>query len=72
MRDEGGEVWDVGRGRRGGESELDSDLDLDLDLDLDPWKILRIRIRQNDVEISDQYPQHCLALKLAAALTVTF
>ena len=40
---------------RGGGSELGSDLDLDPD----PWKILRIRIRQNDADPMDPDPQHC-------------
>ena len=46
-------------GRAGG-SELGSDLDLDLDLDPDPdpWKILWIRIRQNDADPLDPDPQH--------------
>ena len=40
---------------RGGGSELGSDLDLD------PWKILWIRIRQNDADPldPDKDPQHC-------------
>ena len=37
---------------RGGGSELGSDLDLD------PWKILWIRIRQNDADPLDPDPQH--------------
>ena len=40
---------------RGGGSELGSDLDLDPD----PWKILWIRIRQNDTDPLDPDPQHC-------------
>ena len=36
---------------RGGGSELVSDLSLDLDLD--PWKVLWIRIRQNDGDFLD-------------------
>ena len=40
---------------RGGGSELGSDLDLDPD----SWKILWIRIRQNDVDPLDPDPQHC-------------
>ena len=46
---------------RGGGSELSSDLDLDPDPDLDPWKILWIRIRQNDADplVPDPDPQHC-------------
>ena len=44
MKDEG----------RGGGSELGSDLDPD------PWKILWIRIRQNDVDPFNPDPQHCL------------
>ena len=43
---------------RGGGSELGSDLDLDPDPD--PWKILWIRIRQNDADPVDPDPQHCL------------
>ena len=39
---------------RGGGSELGSDLDPDPD----PWKILWIRIRQNDVDPLDPDPQH--------------
>ena len=37
---------------RGGGSKLGSDLDLD------PWKILWIRIRQNDADPLDPDPQH--------------
>ena len=40
---------------RGGGSELGSKLDLDPD----PWKILWIRIRQNDADSLDPDPQHC-------------
>ena len=40
---------------RGGGSELGSDLDLDPDL----WKILWIRIRQNDADPLDSDLQHC-------------
>ena len=45
---------------RGGGSELGSDLDLDLDPDPDPWKILWIRIWQNDMDPldPDPDPQH--------------
>ena len=43
---------------RGGGSELGSDLDLDPD----QWKILWIRIRQNDANPLDPDPQHCLRL----------
>ena len=32
--------------------------DLDLDPDPDPWKILWIRIRQNDADPLDPDPQH--------------
>ena len=39
---------------RGGGSELGSDLDLD------PWKILWIRIRQNDANPLDPDLQHCM------------
>ena len=46
MKDEG----------RGGGSELGSDLDPDPD----PWKILWIRIRQNDADPFNPDPQHCL------------
>ena len=41
---------------RGGRSELCSDLDLDPDPD--PWKILWIRIQQNEADPSDPDPQH--------------
>ena len=43
---------------RGGGSELGSDLDLDPDPD--PWKILWIRIQQNDADSldPDPDPQH--------------
>ena len=62
LRDEGrrirGERMSVKEERRGGESELGSDLDLDLDPD--PWKILWIRIRQNDADPLDPDPQHWL------------
>ena len=34
--------------------------ELGSDLDLDPWKILWIRIRQNDADPLDPDPQHCL------------
>ena len=43
----------------GSDGELGSDLDLDLDPDPDPWKILWIRIRQNDADPLDPDPQHC-------------
>ena len=33
-----------------------------LDLDPDPWKILWIRIRQNDADPLDPDPQHCFQL----------
>ena len=39
---------------RGGGSELGSDLDLDPD----PWRILWIRLRQNDADSLDPDPQH--------------
>ena len=39
---------------RGGGSEIGSDLDLDPD----PWKILWIRIWQNDTDPLDPDPQH--------------
>ena len=52
-----GERLSVKEEGRGGGSELGSDLDLDLDLD--PWKILWIRIRQNDADPLDPDPQHC-------------
>ena len=41
-------------GGEGGGSELGSDLDLDLNPD--PWKILQIRIRQNDADPLDSDP----------------
>ena len=46
---------------KGSGGELGSDLDLDPDLDSDPWKILWIRIRQNDADPldPDPDPQHC-------------
>ena len=47
-----GERLSVRQEGRGGGSELG----FDLDLDPDPWKILWIRIRQND---ADPNPQHC-------------
>ena len=37
-----------------------SELGSDLDLDPDPWKILWIRIRQNDANPLDPDPQHWL------------
>ena len=43
---------------RGGGSELSSDLDSDPD----PWKILWIRIRQDDTDPLDPDPQHWLLL----------
>ena len=49
--DEGGGGGKVGRG---GCDELGSDLDPDPD----PWKILWIRIRQNDAEPLDLDPPH--------------
>ena len=49
---------------RGGGSELGSDLDLDPD----PWKILWIRIRQNDADPLDPDPQHCNTLYMLGAL----
>ena len=36
-----------------------SELSSDLDLDPDPWKILWIRIRQNEADPLDPDPQHC-------------
>ena len=50
-------------GRVGG-SELGSDLDLDPD----PWKILWIRIRQNDADPLDPDPQHLFLPYLYGAL----
>ena len=61
-------MMDEGRGVRvegerlsvkeeGSGGELGSDLDLDPDPD--PWKILWIRIRQNDADPLDPDPQHC-------------
>ena len=47
-----GERLSVKEERRGGGSELGSDLD--------PWKILWIRIQQNDADPLDPDPQHCL------------
>ena len=44
----------------GSGGELGSDLDLDPDPD--PWKILWIRIWQNDADPLDPDPQHCLVL----------
>ena len=44
---------------RGGGSELGSDLNLDSDPAPAPWKILWIRIRQNDADFLDPDPQHC-------------
>ena len=35
---------------------------MDLDPDPDPWKILWIRIRQNDADPLDPDPQHCCTL----------
>ena len=60
-------MMDEGRGVRvegerlsvkeeGSGGELGSDLDLDPDPD--PWKILWIRIRQNDADPLDPDPQH--------------
>ena len=45
---------------KGGGSELGSDLDPDPDPGLDPWKILWIRIRQNDANPLDPDLQHCM------------
>ena len=47
-----GERLSVKEKGRGGGSELGSDPD--------PWKILWIRIRQNDADPLDPDPQHCL------------
>ena len=59
MMDEGGGVRVEGERlsvtAEGGGGELGSDLDLDLDPD--PWKILWIRIRQNDADPLDPDPQ---------------
>ena len=52
-----GERLSVKEEGRGGGSELGSDLDLDPDPN--PWKILWIRIRQNDTDPLDPDPQHC-------------
>ena len=43
------------------------ELGSDLDLDPDPWKILWIRIRQNDMDPldPDPDPQHCHFYELA-------
>ena len=60
--DEGACVREVGykiKCEGGGESDgskLGSELDLDPDPD--PWKILWIRIRQNDADPLDPDPQH--------------
>ena len=40
------------------------ELGSDLDLDPDPWKILWIRIRQNDADPLDPDPQHCFKFKM--------
>ena len=58
MREEGWKIKCKGGGEGGG-SELGSDLDLDPNPD--PWKILWIRIRQNDADPlgSDPDPQQC-------------
>ena len=45
--------------RGGGGCERFSHLSLDLVSDPDLWKILWIRIRQNDADPSDPDPQHC-------------
>ena len=49
-----GEIFNVKEEGRGGGSELGSDLDLDPD----PWRILWIRLRQNDADSLDPDPQH--------------
>ena len=53
MKGERLSVKEEGSGR-----ELGSDLDLYPDPD--PWKILWIRIQQNDADPLDPDPQHCL------------
>ena len=45
---------------RGGGSELG----FGLDLDSDPWKIVWIRIRQNDADPLHPDPQHCFEFVL--------
>ena len=63
-------MMDEGRGMRvqserlsvkeeGSGGELGSNLDLDPDPDPNPWKILWIRIRQNEADPLDPDPQHC-------------
>ena len=59
--------WGVGCGRRGERLSVSeerryggSQLGSDLNLDPDPWKMLWIRIRQNDADPLDPDPQHCL------------
>ena len=56
MKDEGGGVRVEGERLSVKEEGSGGELGSDLDLDPDPWKILWIRIRQND---ADPDPQHC-------------
>ena len=56
MMDEGGGVRK--EGERLSVKEEGSGGELGSDLDLDPWKILWIRIRQNDADPLDLDPQH--------------
>ena len=52
---------------RGGGSVQGSDLDLDPDQD--PWKILWIRIRQNDGDPLDSNSQHWFNVQCSLALS---
>ena len=64
MMDEGGGVRK--EGERLSVKEEGSGGELGSDLDLDPWKILWIRIRQNDADPLDPDPdsQHCLKVRI--------
>ena len=59
MMDEGRGVRVEGERLSVKEEGSGGELGSDLDLDPDPWKILWIRIRQNDADPLDPDPQHC-------------
>ena len=59
MMDEGGGVRKEGERLSVKEEGSGGELGSDLDLDPDPWKILWIRIRQNEADPLDPNPQHC-------------
>ena len=62
MMDEGRGVRVEGERLSVKEEGSGGELGSDLDLDPDPWKILWIRIRQNDADPLDPDPQHCSLL----------